>query len=39
MFNKNEIAYGPEIKLSGLFIMENLAWHVQIHASLSRVYD
>jgi hypothetical protein len=41
MFNRNEIAYSSEIKFLGPYIMENLAWHVQIHslcASLSKVY-
>jgi len=31
MVNRNEIAYSSEIKFLGLFIRENLAWHVQIH--------
>ena len=41
MFNRNEIAYSSEIKFLGPYIMENLAWHVQIHslcASLSKIY-
>jgi len=41
MINRNEIAYSSELKLVGLFIMKNLAWHVQIHSlctSLSKDY-
>jgi hypothetical protein len=40
-FNGNKIAYNSELKFLGIFIMENLAWHVQIHslcASLSKAY-
>jgi hypothetical protein len=39
MFKRNEI--GTELTFLGLFIMENLAWHVQINslsARLSKVY-
>ena len=32
IFNNNEIAYSSELKFLGLFIAENLAWHVQIHS-------
>ena len=28
IFNNNEIAYSSELKFSGLFITQNLAWHV-----------
>jgi hypothetical protein len=41
MFNRNEIAYSSKLKFLGLFIMENLVWHVPIHslcASLSKIY-
>ena len=41
IFNNNEITYSSELKFLGLFIMENLIWHVQIHslcASLSKIY-
>jgi hypothetical protein len=31
MVNRNEITYSSEFKFLGLFIRENLAWHVQIH--------
>ena len=35
-------SHSSELKFLGLFIMENLTWHVQIHslcASLSKIYD
>jgi len=41
MFGNNEITHSLELKFLGLFIMENLAWHVQIHslhASFSKIY-
>jgi len=41
MFNRIEIACSSELKFVGLFITENLAWHVQTHslcAWLSKVY-
>jgi len=41
MFDNNEITDSSELKFLGLFIMENLAWHVQIqslHASFSKIY-
>ena len=40
-FKNNEIAYSSELIFLGQFIMENLAWHAQIHslcASLSKSY-
>jgi hypothetical protein len=41
IFNNNEITKISELQFLGLFIMENLTWHVQIHslfASLSKIY-
>jgi hypothetical protein len=41
MFNENNVAYSLELKFLGLFVTENLAWHVQIHSlcsSPSKVY-
>jgi len=41
MFNGNKIAYSSELKFLEIFIMENLAWYVQIHsicASMSKAY-
>ena len=41
IFNNDEIAYSSELNFLGLFITENLAWHVQIHsfcANLSKIY-
>jgi hypothetical protein len=32
MYNGNKIAYSSELKFLGIFIMENLAWHDQIHS-------
>ena len=40
-FKNNEIAYSSKFKILGLFIMETLAWHAQIHllcVSLSKSY-
>jgi len=41
MFNRNATAYSSELKFLGIFIMENLPWHVPIHsfcAGFSEVY-
>jgi len=41
IFNNNEITYSSELQFLGLFIMENLTWHAQIHflfASLRKIY-
>ena len=40
-FKNNEITHSSELQFLGLFIMENLAGHVQIHslcASYSKIY-
>ena len=41
MFNRNTISYSSELIFLGIFITENLAWHVQIHSicsSMSKAY-